>query len=262
VAAVRPLFERLKQILQSPWYNAPVIEAALPTRHSERLAAARLSIREDGAVEAIQRAVNDRPRYTVEHSVLLSVNVKCLVECEVEMAAGVVDDPWSSFNRHVEGDLALFQRVSAHGTTRGPQTAENRDIVVRHCRKKRDKECQPRDNVSQAMKMMALLLVSMTLTTIPTVNAQLTCKLGTEAISQRGQCASDAIFFAAHSHCYMHWTCTQHLVCTCAPPHLTTITITTTTTQLHIHTHKFENAVRFFVDDWNNALGIQTDMWF
>ena len=169
VAAVRPLFERLKQILQSPWYNASVIEAALPTRHSERLAAARLSIREDGAVEAVQRAVNDWPRYTVEHSVLLRVNVECLVECEVKMTTGVVDDPWSGFNRHVEGDLALFQRVSAHGATRGPQTAENRDIVVRHCRKKRDKECQPRDNVSQAM-MMALLLVSMTLTTIPTVN--------------------------------------------------------------------------------------------
>ncbi len=217
MAAVRPLFERLKQILQSPWYNAPVIEAALPTRHSERLAAACLSIREDGAVEAVQRAVNDRPRYTVEHSVLLSVSVKCLVECEVEMAAGVVDDPWSGFYGHVEGDLALFQRVSAHGTTRGPQTAENRDIVVRHCRKKRDKECQPRINVSQAMKMLALLLVSMTLTTIPTVNAQLTCKLGTEAISRCGQCASDAIFFAAHSHCYMHWTCTQHLLCTCSP---------------------------------------------
>ena len=158
VAAVRPLFERLKQILQCAGNDAAVIEAALPPRHRERLAAAGLAIREDGAVEAVKRPVNDWARYTLEHSILLCIKVKCLIECEVKMATGVVDDPRSGFNRHVEGDFSLFQRVHAHGATRGAQTAENRDIVVRHCKNKCDKECQPTDNVSQAK----MLLVSMT----------------------------------------------------------------------------------------------------
>jgi hypothetical protein len=44
--------------------------------------------------------------------------------------AGVVDNARSLLHRNIKDDLALFQRVHAHGAAGGSESAEHRNIVA------------------------------------------------------------------------------------------------------------------------------------
>eukprot|EP00227_Mantoniella_beaufortii_P007019 CAMPEP_0197614954 /NCGR_PEP_ID=MMETSP1326-20131121/59788_1 /TAXON_ID=1155430 /ORGANISM="Genus nov. species nov., Strain RCC2288" /LENGTH=141 /DNA_ID=CAMNT_0043183835 /DNA_START=1490 /DNA_END=1915 /DNA_ORIENTATION=- len=80
----------------------------------ERLARARLSVREHGAVEALQRAQDHLGGDALEHLVLLRVRADDAVELELVVLALVVHVPLQVVARDVEVAQVLIQIYGAH----------------------------------------------------------------------------------------------------------------------------------------------------